>query len=170
VEDILRLSQLDEQVKSPDKENVDLLVLAEDVTGRLQPLAERQGISMSVHGEHVVISGYRKILEEMINNLCDNAIKYNVPNGSVSVNIRYSDEKPFVSVEDTGIGIPEEHQPHVFERFYRVDKSRSKETGGTGLGLSIVKHGALIHDAEITLSSSVGIGTKIRILFPKDKC
>lgn len=169
VEDILRLSQLDEQVKFPDKENVDLLALAEDVTGRLQPLAERQGISMSVQGEHVVISGYRKILEEMVSNLCDNAIKYNVPNGSVSVNIRYLDKKPFVSVEDTGIGIPEEHQSHVFERFYRVDKSRSKETGGTGLGLSIVKHGALIHGAEITLNSSVGIGTKIRILFPKDK-
>lgn len=169
VDDILRLSQLDEQVRFPDKEDVDLFALAEDVIGRLQPLAEKSGISMSLEGERIVITGYRKILEEMIYNLCDNAIKYNVPNGSVSVNIRYSDKKPVVSVEDTGIGIPEEHQPHVFERFYRVDKSRSKATGGTGLGLSIVKHGAIIHDAEIALNSSVGTGTKIEILFSKDK-
>jgi two-component system phosphate regulon sensor histidine kinase PhoR len=170
VDDILRLSQLDEQVRFPDKEDVDLFALAEEVIGRLQPLAEKSGISMSLEGERIVISGYRKILEEMIYNLCDNAIKYNVPNGSVSVNIRYSDKKPVVSVEDTGIGIPGEHQPHVFERFYRVDKSRSKATGGTGLGVSIVKHGAIIHDAEIALNSSVGTGTKIVIVFPKCIC
>lgn len=167
MDDILRLSQLDEQAKPPDKESVDLFALAEDVIGRLQPLAERQGISISVKGEHIVLLGYRKILEEMLNNLCDNAIKYNSVNGSVTVSFSYSGKKPVVTVEDTGIGIPEEHQPYVFERFYRIDKSRSKETGGTGLGLSIVKHGAIIHEAEITLKSSVGIGTKIGIVFPK---
>ncbi|MBP7177140.1 MAG: PAS domain S-box protein [Thermoclostridium sp.] len=168
VEDILRLSQLDEKVKLPDKENIDLLVLVEKAFERLQTLAERQGISLSVKGEHIVISGYRKILEEMINNLCDNAIKYNSTHGSVTVSVSYYGESPIVTVEDTGIGISEEHQPHVFERFYRVDKSRSKATGGTGLGLSIVKHGAIIHNAEITLDSSVGNGTKIAIIFPKD--
>lgn len=168
VDDILRLSQLDEQAKLPDKEHVDLFALAEDVIGRLQPLSERQDISMSVKGEHIVISGYRKVLDEMVYNLCDNAIKYNSANGSVIVSLGYSGKKPVVSVEDTGIGISQEHQPFVFERFYRVDKSRSKATGGTGLGLSIVKHGAIIHDAEITLKSSVGIGTKIEIIFPKD--
>jgi len=169
VDDILRLAQLDEQVVFPDKEDVDLLALARDVIGRLQPLAEQRDISITLEGEHIVIPGYRKILEEMLYNLCDNAIKYNVPSGSVNVSISCSDNKTVVSVEDTGIGIPEEHQPHVFERFYRVDKSRSKETGGTGLGLSIVKHGAIIHDAEIKLNSSPGIGTKIEILFSKDK-
>jgi len=169
VDDILRLAQLDEQAGFPDKEDVDLYALAEDVISRLYPLAEQRNVKVSLEGERVVMPGYRRILEEMVYNLCDNAIKYNVPNGRVNVNVKRSSEKVVVSVEDTGIGIPEEHQPHVFERFYRVDKSRSKETGGTGLGLSIVKHGAIIHDAEIKLNSSPGIGTKIEILFSKDK-
>jgi len=169
VDDILRLAQLDEQAGFPDKEDVDLYALAEDVISRLYPLAEQRNVKVSLEGERVVMPGYRRILEEMVYNLCDNAIKYNVPNGRVNVNVKRSSEKVVVSVEDTGIGIPEEHQPHVFERFYRVDKSRSKETGGTGLGLSIVKHGAIIHGAEIRLYSSPGAGTTLEIFFPKGR-
>lgn len=169
VDDILRLAQLDEQAGFPDKEDVDLYALAEDVISRLYPLAEQRNVSVSLEGERVVISGYRKILEEMVYNLCDNAIKYNIPGGSVNVGVKRLGEKVVVSVADTGIGIPEKHQPHVFERFYRVDKSRSKETGGTGLGLSIVKHGVIIHGAEIKLNSSPGAGTKIEIFFPNER-
>ena len=167
IDDILRLSELDEQVRLPDKESVDLLNIAQDVTERLRVLAEKRQIRLFLHGDHAVVFGYKKILEEMIGNLVDNAIKYNTPGGSVSVRVRNEDGYPAVVVEDTGIGIPKEHQPYVFERFYRVDKSRSKETGGTGLGLSIVKHGALIHGAKIELDSTVNSGTSVDIRFPK---
>ena len=165
VEDILHLSQLDENAKLPDKEQVDLFALAQDICSRLQPLAQNKDISMTAHGERAVISGIPKILDEMICNLCDNAIKYNVPGGSVSVSVSAENGKTVLTVSDTGIGIPKEYQSHVFERFYRVDKSHSKESGGTGLGLSIVKHAALVHGAEVRLESEVGKGTRVDVVF-----
>ncbi len=167
VDDIIRLSQLDEKAMVTDRERVDLLALADDVCSRLKPLADNMGVNLAVQGKHVIVSGYKQIIDEMIYNLCDNAIKYNAAGGSVDINIDDIGEKPVITVSDTGIGIPAEHQPYVFERFYRVDKGRSKQTGGTGLGLSIVKHGAAIHKADIKLDSTAGKGTRIDIIFPK---
>ncbi len=166
IDDILELSRLDEKAQLPDKEPIDLYALAEDVLNRLSPLADKKGISLSLRGEHIAVNGYRKILDEMLYNLCDNAIKYNVAGGSADVIIEIKDGKPFVTVQDTGIGIPEEHLPHIFERFYRVDKSRSKEIGGTGLGLAIVKHSALLHDVIVDLKSKEGVGTTFVLTFP----
>jgi two-component system phosphate regulon sensor histidine kinase PhoR len=166
IEDILELSQLDEKTELPDKEHVDLYSLAENVLSRLMPIADKKGVNLSLQGEKIVVTGYRKTLDGMLYNLCDNAIKYNVSGGSATVRIAYKDCKPVVTVSDTGIGIPLEHQPHVFERFYRVDKSRSKEIGGTGLGLSIVKHGAILHDITIDMQSKENIGTSFKLTFP----
>jgi len=165
VDDILRLSQMDELTKPPHKQDIDLLALAKDVCARIKPLADKNGITLSVKGHHAVIPGIYTLLDEMLYNLCDNAVKYNVPGGSVIVTVSHSSGSAMINVEDTGIGIPAEHQPHVFERFYRVDKSHSKKTGGTGLGLSIVKHAALIHDARIELQSEPGKGTSVRLIF-----
>ena len=120
---------------------------------------------MSVSGERSVINGVRQIVEEMIYNICDNAIKYNVENGSVNINIKQYIDGVELSVSDTGIGIPKEDLDRVFERFYRVDKSHSKEIGGTGLGLSIVKHGANFHNASLTIESEVNKGTTVRVIF-----
>lgn len=167
IDDILNLSQLDEMAKLPDKEPVDLAALAEDVVSRLKPVADKQRVSITLIGERVTVYGYKKVLDAMLFNLCDNAIKYNIACGNVSVDIKYVGGRPSVTVKDTGIGIPAEHQPHVFERFYRVDKSRSKETGGTGLGLSIVKHGAMLHDALIDLKSTENAGTTVELTFPR---
>lgn len=166
IDDILELSQLDEKAKLPDKEHVDLYALAEDAVSRLKPMADKLGVTLSVQGEHIVVVGYRKILDEMLHNLCDNAIKYNVAGGSVAVSIEHKDYNPVVTVRDTGIGIPAAHRLHIFERFYRVDKSRSKETGGTGLGLSIVKHGAMLHDIIIDLKSKENACTTFVLTFP----
>lgn len=166
IDDILELSQLDEKAKLPDQELVDLYALAEDILSRLKPLTDKLGITLAVQGEHLKVVAYRKILDEMLYNLCDNAIKYNVAGGSVTVRIEEQDNKPVISVKDTGIGIPAEHLPHLFERFYRVDKSRSKDIGGTGLGLSIVKHGALLHDMMIDLESEEKAGTTFTLTFP----
>lgn len=167
IDDILELSQLDEKAKLPDKEHVDLYALAEDAVSRLKPMADKLGVTISVQGEHIVVVGYRKILDEMLHNLCDNAIKYNIAGGSVTVRIEHKDYNPVVTVRDTGIGIPAKHRLHIFERFYRVDKSRSKETGGTGLGLSIVKHGAMLHDIIIDLKSKENAGTTFVLTFPR---
>lgn len=167
IDDILELSQLDEKAKLPDKEHVDLYALAEDAVSRLKPMADKLGVTLSVQGEHIVVVGYRKILDEMLHNLCDNAIKYNIAGGSVTVRIEHKDYNPVVTVRDTGIGIPAVHRLHIFERFYRVDKSRSKETGGTGLGLSIVKHGAMLHDIIIDLKSKENAGTTFVLTFPR---
>lgn len=166
IDDILELSQLDEKAKLPDQELVDLYALAEDILSRLKPLTDKLGITLAVQGEHLKVVAYRKILDEMLYNLCDNAIKYNVAGGSVTVRIEEQDNKPVISVKDTGIGIPAERLPHLFERFYRVDKSRSKDIGGTGLGLSIVKHGALLHDMMIDLESEEKVGTTFTLTFP----
>lgn len=167
VEDILQLSRLDEKEVMYEKEELDLFLLAETVCGRLKPYAENRGVSLSIQGEAAIIKGVRQILEEMVYNLCDNAIKYNCEGGKVTVEVAQNNEEVVLSVSDTGIGIPPEHQSKVFERFYRVDKSHSKETGGTGLGLSIVKHGALYHDVQIRLNSKEGEGTEIKLYFPK---
>ena len=160
IEDIIRLSQLDEGVELP-AEQVDMLALAEDVKEILAPSAAEKQISIAVSGAGFTILGVRRMLQEIIYNLCDNAIKYNIPCGSVNIHA----ENNRLVVSDTGIGIPAEHKDRIFERFYRVDKSHSKASGGTGLGLSIVKHAAASHNAHISLESTPGKGTTITIQF-----
>ncbi len=164
VEDIIHLSQLDEGT-APEKEQVNLLELADSAASALREQAEERRISLSVTGEGAVVNGVRGFLYEMFYNLIDNAIKYNIDGGRVEVSVSAGDAGTTVSVKDTGIGIPPEYQARVFERFFRVDKSRSKASGGTGLGLSIVKHIAQYHHAEIRLQSGVGAGTNIEVLF-----
>ena len=160
IEDIIRLSQLDEGIQLPT-EQVNMLTLAEDVKEILAPSAAEKQVSISVSGTGFTIPGVRRMLQEIIYNLCDNAIKYNIPGGSVTIHA----ENNRLVVRDTGIGIPAEHKDRIFERFYRVDKSHSKASGGTGLGLSIVKHAAAYHNAEIALESTPGKGTTITIQF-----
>ena len=160
IEDIIRISQLDEGVQLP-MEEVDILDLAEEVKAILEPSAREKNVSVEVCGNGFSVLGVRRLLYEILYNLCDNAIKYNVPNGSVRISLE--DRK--LTVKDTGIGIPAKHQKRVFERFYRVDKSHSKASGGTGLGLSIVKHAAAYHEAAMTLESVPGQGTVITIQF-----
>ena len=165
VEDIMRLSQLDEGAVSEEWEDVDLLALSQETKELLQPAAERAGVSVLVEGEPGVVRGVRNVLEQMVYNLCDNAIKYNRTGGTVTVAVNWRGERTVLSVSDTGIGIPEADRKRVFERFYRVDKSHSRAIGGTGLGLSIVKHGAALHNAELELESQEGQGTTIRVVF-----
>ena len=160
IEDIIRLSQLDEGVELP-KENVEILALAEDVKDILSSSAAEKNVKINVTGSGFQVQGVRRMLHEVVYNLCDNAIKYNIPGGSVTIHA--GDNRLVVS--DTGIGIPAEHKDRIFERFYRVDKSHSKASGGTGLGLSIVKHAAAYHGAEISLESTPGKGTTITIRF-----
>ena len=167
VEDIIRLSRLDEGAESLERVPVNLLSLAQDVARRLDSAAQKAGVTLKVMGRSVEIPGVPSVLDEMVYNLCDNAIKYNRSGGTVNVTVApAADGSAEISVEDTGIGIPMEDQSRVFERFYRVDKSHSKEIGGTGLGLSIVKHGAALHSAQIHLESQVGKGTSVQLLFP----
>ncbi len=169
VEDIIHLSQLDEGI-APAKEEVNLLELADSAASALREQAEKRHISLSATGESAKISGVRGFLYEMLYNLIDNAIKYNIDGGKVEVAVSAGDTAITVSVKDTGIGIPPEYQARVFERFFRVDKSRSKASGGTGLGLSIVKHIAQYHHAEIRLQSGIGrSGTNIEVLFGLSK-
>lgn len=165
IEDIIRLSQLDEAVPVPN-EPVELRGVAEDVAASLQDAAAAKEVSLSVTGGEAVVQGVPGLIREMVFNLCDNAIKYNVPGGSVEVSISRRERGSVLSVKDTGIGIPPQYQSRVFERFFRVDKSRSKASGGTGLGLSIVKHGAQYHGAKIALRSQLDKGTEISIVFP----
>ena len=160
VEDIIRLSQLDEGVELPAEE-VDMLPLIQDILEILSPSAAEKQISLTVSGAGFTVMGVRRMLQEILYNLCDNAIKYNIPGGSVTIRA----ENNCLAVSDTGIGIPAEHHSRIFERFYRVDKSHSKASGGTGLGLSIVKHAAAYHKAEISLESAPGKGTTITIRF-----
>ena len=134
---------------------------------RLKISAEKKNVSFTLNGGDAEVYGVRQILDEMVYNLCDNAIKYNKEGGRVSVSVKDSDKGVTLSVSDTGIGIPQTQQSRIFERFYRVDKSRSKAEDGTGLGLSIVKHGAIYHNAEISVESEIGKGTKMTILFKK---
>ena len=168
VNDILKISRLDEDVDLPEKESVDLYSLSEQILSRLQPQAEKRDIHMELSGDHESVLGQRQVLDDMVFNLCDNAIKYNKAQGSLIVRIQKTEEGICLSVQDTGVGIPYEHRERIFERFYRVEKSHSKELGGTGLGLSIVKHGAQLHDAQIRVRSTVGQGTTITLIFPGD--
>ena len=165
--DIIRLSQLDEGDEMP-RETVDLLTLSQEAADDLTAAAEQKNVTISVTGESTCVSGVRRLLYEVIYNLCDNGVKYNVEGGSVSVRVGTEDGKAVVSVADTGIGIAPEHRERIFERFYRVDKSHSKASGGTGLGLSIVKHAVQYHHGTVELQSEEGNGTTIRILLPKE--
>ena len=165
--DIIRLSQLDEGDEMP-RETVDLLTLSQEAADDLKTAAAEKHIAIAVEGESETIGGVRRLLYEVIYNLCDNAIKYNVEGGSMKVSVGERDGKAFVSVADTGIGIAPEHQSRIFERFYRVDKSHSKASGGTGLGLSIVKHAVQYHHGTVELHSEEGKGTTICILLPKE--
>lgn len=169
VEDIIKLSKLDEESVELEKEEINLYELTREVVSHLAPLASQKHIRIEITGEQVQCFGIRQILDEMIYNVCENAIKYNNEGGRVSVWVGNTLEGPKISVSDTGIGIPQEHQERIFERFYRVDKSHSKERGGTGLGLSIVKHGALLHGAKVSVESTPGKGTRMEMLFPRDK-
>lgn len=167
IEDIIKLSNLDEGAVELTRETVDLYVTAENTVRSLLPAAKKANVTLSLNGENAEIYGIPQLLTAVVYNLCDNAIKYNKDGGTVFVSVKNNAENIVLSVRDTGIGIPKEQQERIFERFYRVDKSHSKEVGGTGLGLSIVKHAAKLHDAKITLESEVGKGTGITVIFPK---
>ena len=165
IEDIIRLSQLDEGVELP-RERVDLYQIASETVETLRDAAAAKKVQISLTGSPAAVNGVRGLLGEIVYNLCDNAIKYNTEGGAVEVSVSGGDSEAVVMVKDTGIGIPVEHQSRVFERFYRVDKSHSKETGGTGLGLSIVKHAVLLHHGELRLESAPGQGTTITVVLP----
>lgn len=147
-------------------EPVELLAVAREVAENLRSAAEARNVTVEVTGTPATVSGVRRLLYEIVLNLCDNAIKYNTEGGRVEVEVAQDGGTAAVTVRDTGIGIPPEHQSRVFERFYRVDKSHSKASGGTGLGLSIVKHAVQYHHGVIQLKSEVGKGTEIRVTFP----
>ena len=168
VNDIIKLSELDENATVFESESVDLYSVAQSVVKRLKPIAEKQDISIGLSGESACVFGTNKIIDEIIYNLCDNAVKYNKHGGSVDVIISATEQKINLTVRDTGIGIPKSEQSRVFERFYRIDKSHSKQVGGTGLGLAIVKHAAAYMNAEISLESMEGIGTEITVSFNKE--
>ena len=165
VEDIINLSRLDEGCAGFEKTPVELLGLCRQVLQSLQPVADRNQVQLTLEGTEQSVRGVSHILHEMIYNLCDNAIKYNRPGGSVRVWLGQREGRTVLEVSDTGIGIPYAHQSRVFERFYRVDKSHSRAIGGTGLGLSIVKHAAQFHNAQLQLESQPDQGTTITVTF-----
>lgn len=165
INDIIKLSELDEADHQMEMERIDLYKLAENCAQMMQVTAEKQGIRLILQGESTMVMANKGLMDEVFYNLCSNAIRYNKPGGSVTVTVGTKDERPFLSVADTGIGIPKECQERVFERFYRVDKSRSKSTGGTGLGLAIVKHIVAQHNAALHLDSELDEGTTIEIVF-----
>lgn len=165
INDIIKLSELDEADHQMEMEKIDLYKLAENCVQMMQVTAEKQGIRLTLQGESAMVMANKGLMDEVFYNLCSNAIRYNKPGGSVTVTVGTKEERPFLSVADTGIGIPKECQERVFERFYRVDKSRSKSTGGTGLGLAIVKHIVAQHNAALCLDSELGKGTTIEIVF-----
>lgn len=164
IDDIIRLSSLDEG-NDIEMSDVDLYKVSGDVLNELEMKAKQSEITLELEGSSQSIEGNERLIHEVIFNLCDNSIRYNKEGGKVKITVGKSGDKKFISVEDNGIGIPKEEQDRVFERFYRVDKSHSKETGGTGLGLSIVKHTVLIHHGKITMNSEVSKGTKITVTF-----
>ena len=166
--DIIRLSQLDEGAPLP-WERVDVSALCRDIAADLRDKSEKSGTAITVEGPEIPVEGVRRLLYETVYNLCDNAIQYNVPGGSVRVTVTDRGDSAAISVADTGIGIAPEHQSRVFERFYRVDKSHSKASGGTGLGLSIVKHAVAYHHGTLDLESQPGKGTTITVTIPKEK-
>jgi len=164
INDIIRLSELD-VTDTLELEELDLYQLAENTVEMLQLNAEKRNVSLSLQGEKCIFRANRQMMEELLYNLIDNGIRYNNSHGKVVVFVYHEQGHPVLQVVDTGIGIPKEHQNRIFERFYRVDKSRSKETGGTGLGLAIVKHITAVHDAELILNSEPEKGTDVKILF-----
>ena len=164
VNDIIKISRLDERKVGVEKEPVDLYQMAEDVCLRLEPVAAKYDVSLDFSGKPVTVQGVPQMIDELFYNLCENAVKYNHPGGKVHVSIDKFMDRARIIVKDTGIGIPKEHLERVFERFYRVDKSHSRQTGGTGLGLAIVKHVVEYHDGKISLESEEGKGTKITVL------
>lgn len=168
VNDILELSHLDEGMEDIVREDVDLYQIAADAVTSLEEEADAAGVDLEITGKSSVINGYARLLSLIVYNLCENGIKYNNSRGSVNVDVSDFDDRAVLTVYDNGIGIPLDQQDRVFERFYRVDKSHSKEVGGTGLGLSIVKHAAAIHNGEIHLVSAPKYGTTITITFPKE--
>ena len=163
--DIIRLSQLDEGNELPCEE-FDLMDIAEEVGQNLESAAGARDITLSLSGRNAIMYGVRRLMYEIVYNLCDNAIKYNLPGGKVEIMVDRKDEEAVLCVKDNGIGIAPEHQDRVFERFYRVDKSHSKSSGGTGLGLSIVKHAVQYHHGKLELKSEIGKGTEITVHFP----
>ena len=166
IDDIIRLSQLDETSSLPEKAPVDLKPLCEEICRRLQPQAQKADVTLTADCISAVVPGIPKVLEEIVLNLLDNAIKYNRKGGSVRLTLHKQGSEAVLSVADTGIGISEEDRSRVFERFYRADRSRSKQIGGTGLGLSIVKHSAETHGAIVRLESELGVGTTVTVSFP----
>lgn len=167
VNDIIRLSRLEDGSRPYENSKVDLYVTAESAISTVRPAAERVGVTLSLEGTHETVMGAEPILYDVIYNLCDNAVKYNREGGFVRVYVGEGETGTLISVEDSGIGIPAEHIDRIFERFYRVDKSHSKEIGGTGLGLSIVRHGVAYHDGEVSLTSTPGVGTKVTVTLKK---
>lgn len=167
VEDIINLSHLDEGVEDMKKEKINLLEAANEVANSLSAQAKQAEVELNVSGDSAVISAFPAMLTQIIYNLCDNAIKYNRPNGRVNITVSEGESTATLTVADTGIGIPSEHIDRIFERFYCVDKSRSKQIGGTGLGLSIVKHAAMLHNAVIKTESTLNRGTTISVTFTK---
>lgn len=168
INDIIQLSQLDGGTRQVEYAELDLYKLAEECVNMLNMNARKQNVTMKLCGRHSMVWADKQLMEELLYNLCDNAIRYNNRGGSVTVTVDREKGETFLSVRDTGIGIPPEHQDRVFERFYRVDKSRSKATGGTGLGLAIVKHIVSQHGARLSLESEPGRGTEIRVVFPRN--
>ena len=166
VEDIIGLSRLDEGAVDMQRTDTDLHEIAEAVVKSLEDAARSASVSVELCGTPAAVNGIPQLLSGIVYNLCDNAIKYNRRGGSVTVRTERTAEGALLTVSDTGIGIPEDQQDRVFERFYRVDKSHSKDVGGTGLGLSIVKHAAKLHGAAVTLNSTPGAGTTVTVLFP----
>jgi two-component system phosphate regulon sensor histidine kinase PhoR len=169
IQNIMELSRLDENKTLDEFEDVDLLKLAQSVTLRLKHKAQTKGVTLDVSGSSACVCGVQSILSEVLYNLVDNSIKYNKDNGKVDVKVQDGSEEVTVSVSDTGIGIGAADRERVFERFYRADKSHSKEIGGTGLGLSIVKHGVLFHKGRVELESEPGVGTTITFVLPKKR-
>ncbi len=164
IDDIIHLSQMDDAVQMP-MESVDLYDIACEAMRSVQDAAAARDITLELNGQHHTVLGVPRLLFELVYNLCDNAVKYNVEHGSVQISLAQQGEQVVLAVKDTGIGIPAEHIPRIFERFYRVDKSHSKDSGGTGLGLSIVKHAAACHHAKVEIQSEVGKGTEVSVVF-----
>ncbi len=165
INDIIKLSELDDESLKLEFEPLDLYELGKNCIAQMELPAEKNGVTLSLEGDSVTVDGNKTLIEELFYNLCSNAVRYNRPGGNVTITVGMEGGRPFLAVRDTGIGIPEEHQERIFERFYRVDKSRSKSTGGTGLGLAIVKHIVAQHDAQIALKSEEQVGTEIKVTF-----
>lgn len=165
INDIIKLSELDDSDLKLEFETLDLYEMGKNCISQMEMQAQKNDVTLMLEGTQVRINGNRTLIEELLYNLCSNAVRYNKHGGTVTMVVAMENDRPTVSVKDTGIGIPKEHQDRIFERFYRVDKSRSKSTGGTGLGLAIVKHIVAQHDAQIELNSEEGVGTEIKVIF-----